>query len=300
MNTIFNTFITYLINSIKLFVKPYSNIEFSNEIQETIKDGCEVVVFTTTLKMKPKTEDKVEKKEEEKKVVKKEEKKTEDKVEKKKEKKTEKKKVEKNVEKKEEKKTEDKVEKKEEKKIEEKKEDKKDDKKEEDKVDEVDKDDWIEVKSKKTKENFGKYQDLIINFMFNFKSDLYQQIETLISYTQSAQTFNKGKNLSIVMFEDILYCIVKGYKYNPTFYSQLLINFIKRIKNIYKNSRKGWFIDEKTVDFGLIVKECFPKSNPEFIENYKTACNFFFNKTLGMKGWTKESRKTLGDWLRSL
>lgn len=259
MNTIFNTFITYLINSIKLFVEHYSNIEFSNEIQETIKDGCEVVVFTTTLKMKPKTEDKVEKKEEKKKVEKKEKKKTEEKVEK--------------------------------------KEEKKDDKKEED---EVDKDDWIEVKSKKTKENFGKYQDLIINFMFDFKSDLYQQIETLISYTQSAQTFNKGKNLSIVMFEDILYCIVKGYKYNPTFYSQLLINFIKRIKNIYKNSRKGWFIDEKTVDFGLIVKECFPKSNPEFIENYKTACNFFFNKTLGMKGWTKESRKTLGEWLRSL
>ena len=266
MNTIFNTFITYLINSIKLFIEPYSNIEFSNEIQETIKDGCEVVVFTTTLKMKPKTTEK------------KAEVKIEDKVEEKKvEKKTEEKKVEK--------------------KTEEKTEEKKEDKKEEDKVD---KDDWIEVKSKKTKENFGKYQDLIINFMFDFKTDLYQQIETLISYTQSAQTFNKGRNLSIVMFEDILYCIVKCYQYNPTFYNLILINFIKRIKNIYRNSRKGWFIDEKTVDFGLIVKECFPKSNSEFIENYKTACNIFFNKTLHMKGWTKESRKTLGDWLRSL
>lgn len=181
-------------------------------------------------------------------------------------------------------------------KTEEKKEEKKEEKvevKTEEKKEEVD-DDEIE-------ETFGDYQDEIINFRIDFEGDIDFQITYFMDLCDAAQSLNKNENinLSIEEFCDILYCIVKFYKYNPSFYRHLLMKFVGRISNIYRHSRKNWSINLDTVDFGVILKDCCPEDE-DYLDSYINACKWFLNKTSGIKCWKKESRQKFGSWLREI
>ena len=283
MNSVLFSILTALCEYIfGMFSNKYTNAQFSTETREEVSsDGSEVLVLITRISLKPEKSVKSEKVEKPAKVEK------VDKVEKlvKVEKVEKPAKVEKKVVK---------IERKAEKSVE-----KKDE--------EITKEEsWIEVKSKRSKdeiamkEGFGKYQNLIINFSFDFDKDLHEQINTLIGYSQSAQSFNKKfGNLSLLGFKAILHSIASGYQYNEGFYKRILKYFISRVSEIYRNSLSGWYVDEKQIDFGLIVKSCKP-TDPIKIEGFKKACQFFLSHTQGMPGWTKESRKDLGSWFRGL
>jgi len=323
MNSLLSTLLTTLINLISGISSLNPSVSFSTDYKEEVNaDGDEVVILTTSIKLKPskkdcvdvvkKEEPKVEKKEEPK-VEKKEEPKVEQKeevkVEEKKPKVEEKKpKVEEKKPKVEEKKP--KVGKKEEPEVE---------KKEEPKVEEKNPNEFIVAgvskkgkkkskreetpEQKRLSEKIDVYYKKVCDFHFDFEDSLHHQIIDFIELTDITQSKNiLETNLSVSIFKDILMYIADNYEFAPFFYKIILIEFVKKIHLIYKNASKSWTINSDRVNFCNIIVDIVGhkyfegKDEDKFI----SYCYKFMEGVKDFNGWSEDDSDYLNKYINYL